>query len=86
MSHILVEIEKRIVHAKELLALEQRHLSRVQDRHLDDSFARFVVESRQRELEHLEVQRLNRIKLINAVNSAIDDDPLSPVDITLSTD
>ena len=86
MSHILAEIEKRIAHAKELLVLEFDHLKRVQNRELDDSFAQFVVESRQREIEHLEAQRINRIKLIGAANSVIGIEPSIVTDIPMIAD
>lgn len=86
MSHILAEIEKRIARAKELLELEFDHLTRVQNRQLDDSFAQFVVESRQREIEHLEAQRINRIKLIGVAHSAIEIEASTVTDITMAAD
>lgn len=86
MSHILAEIEKRITHAKELLELEFDHLMRVQNRQLDDSFAQFVVESRQREIKHLEAQRVNRIKLISTTHSAIGIGASTWGDFTMAAD
>lgn len=86
MSHILAEIEKRIIQAKELLELEFDHLMRVQNRQLDDSFAQFVVQSRQREIEHLEAQRINRIKLISINHPAIDIGPSTGIGVTTATD
>ena len=83
MSHILAEIEKRIAHAKELLELEFDHLRRVQDRQLDDSFAQFVVESRQREIEHLEAQRIIRIKLLEAADSVTESEPSKVAGVTM---
>jgi hypothetical protein len=86
MTHILAEIEKRIAQAKELLKLEFDHLRRVQERQLDDSFAQFVVESRQREIEHLEAQRVNRIKLIGANDSVMGVEPSTVADTPLTAD
>jgi len=86
MSHILAEIEKRITYAKELLELEFDHLMRVQNRQLDDSFAQFVVESRQREIKHLEAQRINRIKLISTTHSAIGIGASTGGDFTMAAD
>ena len=86
MSHILAEIEKRIAHAKELLELEFDHLRRVQDRQLDDSFAQFVVESRQREIEHLEAQRVIRIKLLDAAQSVIGIEPSKVTRVNMGAD
>ena len=83
MSHILAEIEKRIAHAKELLELEFDHLRRVQDRQLDDSFAQFVVESRQREIEHLEAQRIIRIKLLEAADAVTGAEPSKVAGVTM---
>jgi putative heme iron utilization protein len=59
---------------------------RVRNRQLDDSFAQFVVESRQRETEHLEAQRINRIKLISTTYSAINIRPSTEGDVTMAAD
>jgi len=86
MSHILAEMEKSFIHAKELPELEFDHLMRVRNRQLDDSFAQFVVESRQREIKHLEAQRINRIKLISTTHSAISIRPSTEGDVTMAAD